>query len=144
MDWHLSIRAPAPIALVADNCPCFRGTVLADAFTGGDPLLRHVRTRVRSPQTNGVVERFFGTLKYEHLYPAIIGDGNALAVEVSCFRHTPCDPNGHSATGRRGRHISPTWVPVVIVRASVREGSACVRGSQTMPMSFGWIWGQEE
>jgi hypothetical protein len=25
-----------------------------------------------------------------------------------------------------------------------RWGSACVRGSQTMPMSFGWIWGQEE
>ena len=24
------------------------------------------------------------------------------------------------------------------------RGSACVRGSQTMPMSFGWIWGQEE
>jgi transposase InsO family protein len=29
--------------------------------------LRHQRTRVRSPQTNGVIERFFGTLKYEHL-----------------------------------------------------------------------------
>ena len=27
-----------------------------------DPLFRHVRTRVRSPQTIGVVERFFGTL----------------------------------------------------------------------------------
>ena len=39
----------------------------ADAFAGDDPLFRHVRTRVRSPQTNGVVERFFGTLKYEHL-----------------------------------------------------------------------------
>jgi hypothetical protein len=25
---------------------------------------------VRSPQTNGVIERFFGTLKYEHLYQA--------------------------------------------------------------------------
>jgi hypothetical protein len=24
------------------------------------------------------------------------------------------------------------------------RGPACVRGSQTMPMSFGWIWGQEE
>ncbi len=24
-------------------------------------MLRHVRTRVRSPQTNGVVERFFGS-----------------------------------------------------------------------------------
>jgi transposase InsO family protein len=37
-------------------------------------------TRVRSPQTNGVVARFFGTLKYEHLYCATIGDSNALAV----------------------------------------------------------------
>jgi hypothetical protein len=46
------------------------------------------RTRVRSPQTNGEVERFFGTLKYEHLYRAVIGDGNALAVEINCFRHT--------------------------------------------------------
>jgi putative transposase len=54
---------------------------------GDDPLFRHVRTRVRSPQTNGVVERFFGTLKYEHLYRATIGDGNALAVEVNLFRH---------------------------------------------------------
>jgi hypothetical protein len=47
----------------------FRGGTFAEAFTGDDPLLRHVRTRVRSPQTNGVVERFFGTLKYEHLRP---------------------------------------------------------------------------
>jgi putative transposase len=70
------------------NGPCFRGTVFAEAFTGDDPLFRHVRTRVRSPQTNGVVERFFGTLKYEHLYRAVIGDGNALAVEINCFRHT--------------------------------------------------------
>jgi putative transposase len=62
--------------------------VFAEAFTGDDPLFRHVRTRVRSPQTNGVVERFFGTLKYEHLYRAVIGDGNALAVEINCFRHT--------------------------------------------------------
>jgi transposase InsO family protein len=38
--------------------------------------VRHVRTRVRSPQTNGVIERFFGTLKYEHLYCAPIDDGD--------------------------------------------------------------------
>ncbi|MCX8562582.1 hypothetical protein OS122_16965 [Mycolicibacterium mucogenicum] len=30
-----------------------------------DPLLRHVRTRIKSRQTNGVIERFFGTLN-EH------------------------------------------------------------------------------
>ena len=50
------------------------------------PLLRHVRTRVKCPQTNGVIERSFGTLKYEHLYRGPINDGDALAVEVNRFR----------------------------------------------------------
>ena len=50
-------------------------------FVASRPELLHVRTRHRSPQTNGVVERFCGTLKYEHPYRATIGDGNALAVE---------------------------------------------------------------
>ena len=50
-----------------------------------DPLLRHVRTQVKSPRTNGVVERFFGTLKYEHLYQAAI---DALAGECGLFRHS--------------------------------------------------------
>jgi hypothetical protein len=49
---------PAPIAVVSDNGPCFRGATFAEAFTGDDPLLRNVRTRVRSPQTQGKVERF--------------------------------------------------------------------------------------
>lgn len=94
-------EAPASIAVVTDNGPCFRGTVFADAFAGDDPLLRHVRTRVRSPQTNGVVERFFGTLKYEHLYRATIGDGNALAVEINLFRHTYNTLRPHQALGDR-------------------------------------------
>jgi putative transposase len=67
--------------------PCFRGAIFADAFTGADPL-RHVRTRVKSPSTNGVIERFFGTLKYEHLFRGPIDDGDALAVEVGRFRQT--------------------------------------------------------
>ncbi|PPK95909.1 transposase InsO family protein [Kineococcus xinjiangensis] len=92
---------PAPIALVTDNGPCFRGDTFAQLFTGPDPLLRHVRTRVRSPQTNGVVERFFGTLKYEHLYRAIIDDGDALAVEVNLFRHTYNTRRPHQVLGDR-------------------------------------------
>ncbi|MFF0637961.1 integrase core domain-containing protein [Nocardia sp. NPDC004151] len=56
------------------------------AFAGPDPLLRHVRTRVRSPQPNGVIERFFGTLKYEHLFRDVIADGDALDMEVHRFR----------------------------------------------------------
>ncbi|MGX9790080.1 transposase [Mycobacterium sp. MMS18-G62] len=79
-------QAPAPIAVVSDNGPCFRGKTFQTAFDGQDPLLRHVRTRVKSPQTNGVVERFFGTLKYEHLYRGYIGDGDALDMEVHRFR----------------------------------------------------------
>jgi putative transposase len=77
---------PARIAVVSDNGPCFRSGVFAESFTGEDPLLRHVRPRVKSPQTNGVIERFFGTLKYEHLYRGPINDGDALAVEVNRFR----------------------------------------------------------
>jgi putative transposase len=92
---------PAPIAVVSDNGPCFRGGVFAEAFAGDDPLLRHVRTRVRSPQTNGVVERFFGTLKYEHLYRAIITDGDALAVAVALFRQTYNTVRPHQALADR-------------------------------------------
>lgn len=45
---------PSPIAVVSDNGPCFRSGMFAEACTRDDPLLRHVRTRVKSPQTNGV------------------------------------------------------------------------------------------
>ncbi|MFF0457992.1 integrase core domain-containing protein [Nocardia africana] len=78
--------ASKPIAVVSDNGPCFRGEVFKSAFAGPDPLLRHVRTRVRSPQTNGVIERWFGTLKYEHLFRGVIFDGDALDMEVHRFR----------------------------------------------------------
>jgi putative transposase len=80
-------QAPAPIAVVSDNGPCFRGATFHTLFADQhDPLLRHVRTRIKSPQTNGVIERFFGTLKYEHLYRGFIGDGDALDMEVHRFR----------------------------------------------------------
>lgn len=81
-------QAPAPIAVVSDNGPCYRGKDFQSLFstTDDDPLLRHVRTRIKSPQTNGVIERFFGTLKYEHLFRGYIGDGDALDMEVHRFR----------------------------------------------------------
>jgi putative transposase len=100
-DDYVIGEAPAPIAVVTDNGPWSRGVTFADAFAGDDPLFRHVRTRVRGPQTNGVVERFFGTLKYEHLYRATIGDGNALAVDVNLFRHTYNTLRPHQALDER-------------------------------------------
>ncbi len=101
-------QAPAPIAVVSDNGPCFRGKTFQTAFDSDDPLLRHVRTRVKSPQTNGVVERFFGTLKYEHLYRGYIGDGDALDMEVHRFRiiYNTIRPTKHSPTAPPNRPTS--------------------------------------
>lgn len=79
-------RTPAPIAIVSDNGPCYRGKDFQTLFAGHDPLLRHIRTRIKAPQTNGVIERFFETLKYEHLFRGYIGDGDALDMEVHHFR----------------------------------------------------------
>jgi len=92
-------QAPAPIALVSDNGSCYRAKTFRAAFDAADPILRHVRTRVRSPQTNEVIERFFETLKYEHLYRAPIDDGDALAMEVARFRQIYNTIRPHQALG---------------------------------------------
>jgi putative transposase len=95
-------QAPAPIAVVSDNGPCYRGATFRALFPeDGDPLLRHVRTRIKSPQTNGVVERFFGTLKYEHLFRGYIGDGDALDMEAHRFRIIYNTMRPHQALGDR-------------------------------------------
>lgn len=53
-------------ALWIDQNPSQLGKDFQALFTSqDDPLLRHVRTRIKSRQTNGVIERFFGTLN-EH------------------------------------------------------------------------------
>jgi hypothetical protein len=85
------------------------GETYQTAFASDDPLLRHVRTRVRSPQTNGVIERFFGTLKYEHLYRAPIDRGGALAMRppASATSTTASDPTSRSVIGHRARPTPP-------------------------------------
>jgi transposase InsO family protein len=75
-----------PITLVTDNGPCYKSSDFA-RFIASRPELRHVRTRHYAPQTNGVVERFNQTLKYERLYRHEIGDGQALAEHIDDFRH---------------------------------------------------------
>ena len=103
-------QVPAPVAVVTDNGPCFRGGTFAEAFTGDDPLLRHVRTRIRRPQTNGVVERFFGTLNTS----TSTARSSAMATPslsnsaCSAAPTTPCGPTRPSTTGRRGKRTSPT------------------------------------
>ena len=45
-----------------------------------------MRTRNRSPQTNGVVERFNQTLKYDHLYRVEVADVLELQDEITAYR----------------------------------------------------------
>lgn len=54
------------IRLVTDNGGAFKGAAFAK-FIASRPELAHIRTRAKSPGQNGVRERAFGSLKYEHL-----------------------------------------------------------------------------
>ena len=68
-----------------DNGPCFKSRAFA-RFIASRPELIHIRTRVKSPGQNGVRERAFKSLKYEHLYRHEIDDGHQLATESESYR----------------------------------------------------------
>ena len=63
------------------------------------PELIHIRTRRKSPQQNGVRERAFGSLKYEHLYRLEIDDGHQLGREVESYRQHFNTVRPHEALG---------------------------------------------
>jgi putative transposase len=56
-----------PVVIVTDNGPAMKSVAVAKWFAGR-PHFEHVRTRHRSPHTNGVIERWFQSIKYERLY----------------------------------------------------------------------------
>ena len=87
-----------PIALVTDNGPCFKAARFA-AFIERRPELIHIRTRRKSPNQNGVRERAFGSLKYEHLYRLEIDDGFELGREVESYRQLFNTIRPHEAIG---------------------------------------------
>ncbi len=74
-----------PVTIVTDNGPAYKSTDFR-RFIASRPELAHVRTRHHAPQTNGVVERYNQSLKYEHLYRLEIADVVELADEVEAFR----------------------------------------------------------
>lgn len=88
------------IKLVTDNGAAFKGARFA-GFIASRPELLHIRTRRRSPGQNGVRERAFGSLKYEHLYRIEIADGQTLAAEAEHYRHVFNTIRPHEALGMR-------------------------------------------
>jgi putative transposase len=73
-----------PVIVVSDNGPCYKAAQFA-RHLAARPEFCHVRTRHRAPETNGVIERFFESLKYEHLYRHDITDGPGLTREVEAY-----------------------------------------------------------
>lgn len=74
-----------PIVVVTDNGSCFKSAGFA-AFIASRPELTHVRTRHKAPETNGVVERYAGSLKYERLYREEISDGLDLQAQLDDYQ----------------------------------------------------------
>ena len=74
-----------PVTIVTDNGPAYKSTDFA-RFIAGRPELAHVRTRHHSPETNGVVERFNQSIKYEHLFRLEMPDAITLSDEAEAFR----------------------------------------------------------
>ena len=73
-----------PLVIVTDNGPAMRSIAVARWFNAR-PHLKHVRTRHKAPETNGVIERWFESLKYERLYRHDIDDGLVLGEHVADF-----------------------------------------------------------
>jgi putative transposase len=87
-----------PIKLVTDNGGAFKGHAFA-AFIASRPELLHIRTRRKSPGQNGVRERAFGSLKYEHLYRTEIETLPDLHREAEAYRQVFNHIRPHEALG---------------------------------------------
>ncbi len=86
---------------MTDNGPCFRSGGFA-AFIARHEHLGHVRARHRSPESNGVVERYIGSVKYERLYREQIRDGLDLQAQLDDYRnlYNRVRPHEHLAWAR--------------------------------------------
>jgi len=86
------------IKVVTDNGGAFKGHAFA-AFIASRPELLHIRTRRKSPGQNGVRERAFGSLKYEHLYRTEIETLPDLHREAETYRQVFNHIRPHEALG---------------------------------------------
>jgi putative transposase len=101
--------ALTPVVVVTDNGPCYKAGAFA-RYIRSRPDFEHVRTRHRSPESNGVIERWYESLKYEHLYLQEIDDGPALAEHVLDYARIYNEERPHETMAGRC-HASATLLP---------------------------------
>ncbi len=88
------------LRIVTDNGAAFKSDAFW-RFVHGQGHLEHIRTRHYAPETNGVVERFNRSLKYEHLYQREIADAAELAEEVAAYLALYNEIRPHETLGQR-------------------------------------------
>jgi len=88
------------LRIVTDNGPCFRSIRFA-RWVASKRHITHIRTCRRAPWTNGRIERWFRSIKYEHLYRRDIGDGIELAHETDTYRTIYNSIRPHEEIGMR-------------------------------------------
>ncbi|MGF1616503.1 MAG: integrase core domain-containing protein [Acidimicrobiia bacterium] len=103
MSWVEDLTDPVTgeigtLRIVTDNGSCFKSGGFA-AWVASKRHIAHIRTRKKAPWTNGVIERFFGAVKYERLYRYDIGDGVALAHHIDEYRTIYNSIRPHEAIG---------------------------------------------
>ena len=91
------------------------------------PELIHIRTRRKSPQQNGVRERAFGSLKYEHLYRLEIDDGHQLGLEADRYRELFNQIRPHEALAMRR--------PLEVYLEAINDQTIKSNEPETLPLS---------
>jgi putative transposase len=102
-----------PVVVVTDNGSCYKAGSFA-RYIRSRPEFEHVRTRHRSPETNGVIERWYQSLKYEHLYLQEIDDGPALAEHVVDYTRIYNEERPHETIGWALPHERYLAIPTVV------------------------------
>ena len=88
------------LRIVTNNGAAFKSDTFW-RFIESQPHLEHIRTRHYAPGTNGVVERFHRSLKYEHLYQREIANAAELADEVADYLVLFNEVRPHEALDQR-------------------------------------------
>lgn len=115
-----------PVIVVSDNGPCFKSHAFG-RYIDSRPELTHVRTRRRSPHTNGVIERYHGAIKIEALWRQLPADGTEMSEAVEVFRDVYNRIRPHETLGGDrpiDRYLAdpePTLSTPLPTRQSVRD-----------------------
>jgi putative transposase len=118
--WTQDLTDPATgeigtLRIVTGNGPCFKSAGFA-RWVRARRHITHIRTRKKAPWTNGRIERYFRSVKYERLYRHEIGDGVALAAHCADYRSIYNTIRPHEEIGMRRplelyRHTPTTQPP---------------------------------